>query len=142
MITPEKSDVDIRERSPLALAFLGDGVLELLVRNRLVAVGRMSPGAMHTQAVRMVSAHGQSAALETLQPHLTEKENEIVRRGRNANKASVSKHATVQEYRASTGLEALFGWLYLQNEQERIEELFDYIWQWYLSNEGKPVKKQ
>lgn len=136
MIAPEKTDVDIRERSPLALAFLGDGVLELLVRNRLVAAGRLSPGAMHVQAIRMVSAHGQSAALDILQPHLSDKESEIVRRGRNANKATVSKHATVREYRASTGLEALFGWLYLQDCQERIEELFEHIWQWYLAGEN------
>lgn len=130
--TPQ-SEIDLRERSPLALAFVGDGVLELLVRARLVAQSRLSAGALHRQAIRMVSAKGQFAALADLEPLLTEPEADLVRRGRNASKATVSKHASAQEYRASTGLEALFGWLYLQNRVQRIEELFEVIWQHYVS---------
>lgn len=131
MLQVPHSDIDLRERSPLALAFVGDGVLELLVRARLVAQSRRPAGALHREAIRMVSAKGQFAALVDLEPRLTPQEADIVRRGRNASKASVSKHASAREYRASTGLEALFGWLYLQNNNARIEALFETIWQHY-----------
>ncbi|MDL2293066.1 cysteine--tRNA ligase [Ruminococcaceae bacterium OttesenSCG-928-D13] len=132
MLTFPESEIDLRERSPLALAFVGDGVIELLVRARLVAESRMPAGALHRSAVEMVSARGQFAALHLLEPMLTEQEADIVRRGRNASKATVSKNASAEEYRASTGLEALFGWLYLQNRLERVEELFEPIWQRHL----------
>ena len=132
MLTAPESEIDIRERSPLALAFVGDGVLELLVRTRLVAESRMPPGALHREAVRMVSAKSQFAAMQALQLALTEAELDVLRRGRNANKATASKHATIEEYRASTGMEALFGWLYLKNDLPRIEALFEPLWQHYL----------
>lgn len=127
------SDISLRERSPLALAFVGDGVLELLVRARLVATSRAAPGALHREAVKMVSAAAQATALETLDPLLEDVERDIVRRGRNASKATVSKNASVQQYRASTGLEALFGWLYLQNNTLRMNQLFETLWQIYLT---------
>lgn len=132
MLNSPPSDIDLRERSPLALAFVGDGVLELLVRSRLVAASRMPAGALHRESVQMVSAHAQHGALARLQPLLTPQEETVVRRGRNANKATVSKNASAEEYRASTGLEALFGWLYLQNRLDRIEQLFKPIWEGYL----------
>ena len=96
-----------------------------------MADSRRSPGALHREAVELVSARAQSASLFALEPMLTEDELAIVRRGRNASKATVSKNASQQEYRASTGLEALFGWLYLQNNTPRIEELFGFIWERY-----------
>ena len=111
-ITPE---VDIHEMSPLALAFVGDAVLELLVRGKLVGT----------------TARAQSRELEILEPLLTEQEAAVLRRGKNASKATVAKHATVQEYRASTGLECLLGWLYLQGRGSRIQELFDALWAGY-----------
>lgn len=128
MFDPPKTNIDLRERSPLALAFVGDGVLEMLVRTRLVAMSRQNPAALHREAVEMVSARAQHTLLARLEPGLTEAERDIVRRGRNASKATVSKNATAEEYRSSTGLEALFGWLYLQNEGARIEQLFETIW--------------
>lgn len=127
-----QSEIDIRERSPLALAFLGDSVLELLVRGQLVAHSRLSPGALHREAAQVVSAKGQWDALPALEPLLTPEEAAVLRRGRNASKASVSKHATPQQYKASTGLEAVFGWLYLQNKHQRIWQLFECIWQYHL----------
>ncbi len=133
MLQAPNSDIKITERSPLALAFVGDGVLELLVRSQLVATSRKPSGALHREAVNIVSAKNQFLALTALQEHLTPKEQDIVRRGRNASKATVAKHASAEEYRASTGLEALFGWLYLQNNLERVQQLFDIIWQWHLS---------
>ena len=122
------SDVDLREQSPVSLAFLGDGVLELLVRERLVRRTRLQPSQLHRAAVRFVSAKGQSAALAAVEPMLTERELAVVRRGRNASKAAVAKHATVAEYRASTGFEALIGWLRLSGEDARVREIFDAAW--------------
>ncbi|HIZ48082.1 Mini-ribonuclease 3 [uncultured Subdoligranulum sp.] len=131
MLFETKSEVDIHEMSPLALAFVGDAVLELLVRARLVGTTRMQPNRLHTVATHYVSAHAQSRELEILEPLLTEAEASVLRRGKNASKASVAKHATVQEYRASTGLECLLGWLYLQGQTQRVQELFEALWAGY-----------
>lgn len=120
----EKPQIDIRELSPLALAFVGDGVYELLVRSRLVRTSRLAPGRLHAAAVEYVSAKGQFAALAAIAPLLTEAEQAVVLRGRNASKASVAKHASPEEYRAATALECLFGWLHLRGEAGRIDELF------------------
>ena len=118
--------IDIREQSPLSLAFVGDAVLELLVRQRLVETTRLLPGRLHTVATRYVSARAQSRELAILEPVLTEEEANVLRRGKNASKA---KHATAQEYRASTGFECLLGYLYLKGRNDRILELFDLLWQ-------------
>ena len=119
--------VDVREMSPLSLAFLGDGVLELLVRQRLVAHSRLLPARLHAEAVRYVSARSQFKEVQLIEPLLTEQEKAVLHRGKNANKATVAKHATVEEYRTSTGFECLLGWLYLKGRYERIEELFEVI---------------
>lgn len=131
MLFETKPEVDIHEMSPVALAFVGDAVLELLVRARLVGSTRLQPNRLHTVATHYVSAHAQCRELEILEPLLTEAEANVLRRGKNASKASVAKHATVQEYRASTGLECLLGWLYLQGENDRIQQLFDAVWTEY-----------
>ena len=89
---------------------------------------RLTPGKLHAVCVKYVSAKGQSKALEVIEPLLTEAEQAVLRRGRNASKATVAKHATPQEYRASTGFEALLGWLYLTEQTGRIEELFEALW--------------
>ncbi len=133
MLHMPKGDIDIKERSPLALAFVGDGVLELLARSHIVANSRAPAGVLHRKAVQIVSAKAQFAALKELMPILHEDELAVVKRGRNATKASVSKNASAEEYRASTGLEALFGWLYLQDETQRLQELFSVIWEHYLA---------
>lgn len=131
MLFQTKPEVDIHEMSPVALAFVGDAVLELLVRARLVGSTRLQPNRLHTVATHYVSAHAQCRELEILEPLLTEAEANVLRRGKNASKASVAKHATVQEYRASTGLECLLGWLYLRGENDRIQQLFDAVWTEY-----------
>ena len=131
MLFETKPEVDIHEMSPVALAFVGDAVLELLVRARLVGSTRLQPNRLHTVATHYVSAHAQCRELEILEPLLTEAEANVLRRGKNASKASVAKHATVQEYRASTGLEGLLGWLYLRGENDRIQQLFDAVWTEY-----------
>ena len=131
MLFETKPEVDIHEMSPVALAFVGDAVLELLVRARLVGSTRLQPNRLHTVATHYVSAHAPCRELEILEPLLTEAEANVLRRGKNASKASVAKHATVQEYRASTGLECLLGWLYLRGENDRIQQLFDAVWTEY-----------
>lgn len=141
MLWEAKPEIDLREQSPIALAFVGDGVFEALVRARLVERTRLVPGRLHAAAVHFVCAKGQCEALERLEPMLTEEERAVVRRGKNATKATVAKHATPREYRASTALESLFGWLYLQNRLERLEELFDVVWDALLPGlDTKPQK--
>lgn len=131
MLFEANPEIDIREQSPLNLAFVGDGVFELLVRQRLVERTRLAPGKLHAACVKYVSAKGQNKALAVLEGELTETEQAVLRRGKNASKASVAKHATPQEYRASTGFEALFGWLFLTGQNQRIQELFDLLWERY-----------
>ena len=135
MNEPEK--IDPRELSPLALAFVGDAVLELLVRARLVGTTRLQPNRLHTVATHYVSAHAQNLELDIIEPMLTDAEAAVLRRGKNASKATVAKHATVQEYRASTGFECLLGWLYLNGQLDRVHELFDTLWQQFDPNETR-----
>lgn len=126
---PEQSDkVDIRTLNPLCLALVGDAVLELLVRQRLVEHSNLSAGKINAIKVKYVSARAQMREAKLLEPVLSEQELEWYKRGRNANKATVAKHATMAEYRASTGLECLLGWLQLKGESDRIAELFEMIW--------------
>ncbi|MBC5582071.1 cysteine--tRNA ligase [Anaerofilum sp. BX8] len=129
MLFTSENEIDLRERSPLALAFVGDGVYELLVRAREVERTRLKPNRLHSGAVRFVSARGQFEALQYLEPMLTEAEKDLVRRGHNASKATVAKNASPEEYRASTGFECLLGYLYLEGRNDRIEELFNAVWE-------------
>ena len=124
-----KDSLDLRLLNPMTLAFVGDGVYELLVRERLVRYHRLAPGRLHAAAVKYVSAVGQFRAAALLEEKLTEAEKDQLRRGKNASKATVAKHATPEEYRCSTGFEALLGWLYLQGQTDRIRQLFDFIWE-------------
>lgn len=128
MLFEAEPQVDIREMNPLSLAFMGDGVLELLVRQHLVERSRLLPGKLHAEAVRYVSARSQFLEMKLLEPMLTEEEHAVFRRGKNANKATVAKHASVEEYRTSTGFECLLGWLYLKGRNKRIMELMDVLW--------------
>ena len=129
MLPESVPEINIKEMSPLALAFVGDAVLELLVRSRLVGTTRLQPGRLHSVATQYVSARAQFRELAALEPLLTEQEAAVLRRGKNDSKATVAKHATAQEYRASTGLECLLGWLYLQGQNDRVAQLFEVLWQ-------------
>ncbi len=120
----------VREHSPLALAFVGDGVYELLVRAREVERTRLQPGRLHGGAVRFVSAKGQFEALQFLEPMLTEAgEGSGAPRPQRQQGHGGSKHASPEEYRASTGFECLLGYLYLTGQNDRIQELFDAVWE-------------
>lgn len=112
-------NVDVRTVSPLALAFVGDGVYEMLVRERLVCLANRPPRELHREAVKLVRAEAQSEAMERLMPLLTEKETAVYKRGRNAHTARNS-----EEYHRATGLETLFGYLYLSGDIARVQELF------------------
>ena len=124
----ESEKIDPRELSPLALAFVGDSVLELLVRQRLVEHHRLSAGKLNAEKVKYVSAKAQFREEQLLEPLFTEDELAVFKRGRNASKASVAKHASPEEYRASTGFECLLGWLYLNGQLERVHQLVEVLW--------------
>lgn len=114
---------DPRELNPLQMAYLGDTLHDLYVRSMLVS-RKMSVGAMHKQAVRMVSAAAQARMLEAIEPELTEQEVDITRRGRNAQaKHAAPKHADPADYAHATGLEALWGYLYVTKQTDRLDTL-------------------
>ncbi|MBQ2251865.1 MAG: ribonuclease III [Clostridia bacterium] len=110
--------------SSCELAYLGDAVIELLTRARLVEKGIHGAGNLNKAALGYVTAVAQSAALEKLLPALTEKETEVFKRGRNQHSASIPKSASAAQYRRATGFEALFGYLWLGGEHERAKYLF------------------
>ena len=103
------------------LAYLGDCVYELLVREYLVRRGCMKPS---VESLAYVTAHVQSGVIEKLLPHLTAEEEDAYKRGRNIGHSNVPKSSTAAEYRRATGLESLFGWLHLTGQSERLRELF------------------
>ena len=110
--------------SSLGLAHLGDAVFELMVRSWLCLHGKASARGLHKATVRYVAAPAQARAVEKVLPLLSEEEHDVFRRGRNTSPHSVPQNASRAEYQAATGLEALFGWLYLQGKTERLNELF------------------
>ena len=121
---PEMDVRDVNKISILGLAHVGDGVYELLVRSMLCQSGHTALLDLHKSTVNMVKAAAQAAAAEKLLEGLDGDELAIYKRGRNAHVHSVPKNADIGQYHAATGLEALFGWLYLQGKLERINRLF------------------
>lgn len=119
-----------------ALAYFGDAVFELLVRRQLLSTGISNPGKLSAMALTFVRATAQSAGLEALLPILTAEEEAVYRRGRNA-AGPHPKSATVGEYRRATGLEALFGYLYLKGDSARLETLFARYYQDRSSHENE-----
>ncbi|MBE6702970.1 MAG: ribonuclease III [Ruminococcaceae bacterium] len=117
-------EFDHRTAGTASLAYLGDAVLELLVRERLVAAGYTAPKVLNAKALHFVRASAQAQAMERIAPLLTEEEAGAFRRGRNIGHTNTPKSATVAEYRSATGMEALFGYLHIKGEQARIKELF------------------
>ena len=112
-------DIDLHTLSPLALAFVGDGVYSLMVRERLLSQANRPVNDLHRMAVREVRAEAQAAAIDRLLPLLTEEEEAVFKRGRNAHTARSGA-----DYHRATGLEALFGYLYLAGRVDRVRELF------------------
>ena len=125
------SDKDALQYSPLSLAFIGDCVYEQMVRTRLILLANMPANKLHKLAVKRVCAEYQAQAVRKWfdEELLDEKELEVFKRGRNSSGIAAPKHSTVNEYRTATGLECLFGFLYLTGKQERLNVLFGSAWE-------------
>ncbi len=120
-------DVNAKQLSPLNLAFIGDCIYEILVREMLVTNANRPVNDLHKESVKFVSAKAQTEAFEKIKGILTEEETAIYKRGRNAKVGHSPKSATEGEYHCATGVEALFGYLYLTEQTDRIKELFSKI---------------
>ena len=105
----EEKEVDVRTYSPLAFAYIGDGVFDLIIRTIVVGRGNTQTNKLHYRTSHIVKAHTQAEMIQKLLPYLTEEEQNIYRRGRNAKSSTVAKNATPSDYRKATGFEALLG---------------------------------
>ena len=119
------SEKDARMLSPLKLAYLGDAVLDLYVREHMVKNDMGKAGKLHKKAVSIVNATAQARFAQSLEPTFSETEADIFRRGRNAKSGMVPKNSPVADYRIATGFEALLGYLYLCGQYDRLNEILD-----------------
>ena len=115
--------IDVCSYSPLALAYMGDAVYEVLIRTRVMNRGSMQVNKMHKKSASLVKAEAQARMIQALQEELTEEETAVYKRGRNAHSASSAKNASIRDYRMATGFEALVGYLYLTGQYERLLKL-------------------
>ena len=114
---------DIRTYSPLTLAYVGDAVYELVIRTMIISKGNAPVNKLHKRSAALVKAPAQAQMMKVIEPLLSEEELHIYKRGRNAKSYTSAKNASVIDYRIATGFEALMGWFYLQERQERMLEL-------------------
>lgn len=124
-----KDNIDVKTLSTASLAYLGDSVIELCVREYLISRGISSSSQLNEEALKFVRASAQAEAVKRILDLLDEDENAAFRRGRNIGHTNTPKSATVAEYRMATGMEALFGWLHVNGRQERINSLFRLAYQ-------------
>jgi len=122
-MTFQGTKINLQSYSPLTLAYIGDSIFDLCIRTLVVEQGNRSPNSLHRDASRLVNAAAQSAMADAIMPDLTEEEVHVFKRGRNAKSYTTAKNATVVDYRKATGLEALFGYLYLKDETDRLLSL-------------------
>ena len=115
--------------APHSLAYLGDAVYEVVIRSVIVEKGDVPAKKMNQEAVGFARASAQARLIRAIREELTEEEQEIFRRGRNANPGTRSRHSSMSEYRLATGFEALIGWLYLKGETERLLHLIHLGWE-------------
>ena len=127
MIEISEKKISGNSLNGLSLAFIGDAVYEIMVREHLLENGSLQVGKLHKMAVEMVRASFQADVFDFLEPIVDEAEKGILHRGRNASATHIPKGANAIEYRKATGVEALFGWLYLEQKTERLDELFEMI---------------
>jgi ribonuclease III family protein len=119
---------EARQLNPLVLAFIGDAIYEIFIRTYLVDKNRdMSVHKLHVNCISYVKAHAQSEFIKALEERLTEEELAIFKRGRNSKSGTVPKNADLQEYKAATGFEALIGYLYITEQTERLNYLFNSV---------------
>ena len=127
MLESTENKISGNSLNGLSLAFIGDAVYEVMVREHLLANGSLQVGKLHKMAVEMVRASFQADIFDFLEPIISEEECSILHRGRNASATHIPKGANAIEYRKATGVEALFGWLYMEHKNDRIKELFEMI---------------
>ncbi len=120
-------DFDLRQISPLTLSFIGDGVYDLMVREYVISLANRPVGQLNKRKVNVVNCKFQAECAKALEPHLTEEETVIYKRGKNANVHTIPKNANRQDYHTATGFEALFGYLYLKKDIKRLRELFNML---------------
>ena len=123
IIDRNKDISEVNQLSPLVWAYIGDCVYEVFIRTNLVNNSTAKPHRLHIETIKYVKAKAQADILARIKDSLTEKEKEIVRRGRNAEKHHVAKNASVAEYSQATAFEALIGYLYLTKQDERLKEI-------------------
>ena len=125
MLTEPLSQAQLMGLSPPALASVGDSVYDLMIRTELCAGGVSRAGRLHQKRVEMVNANAQAEAARRLEPHLTEQETDIFRRGRNAQPGSIPPSASREDYQTATAFETLLGWLYLSGQYNRLRACFE-----------------
>lgn len=128
------TEKEARQLSPLVMAFVGDGVFTLYVRSRLAENSRAKAGTLHKRASKFVSAAYQAFVMDALAPELTEEEEGVARRAKNAHNNTVAKNATVIDYKRATAFEAVLGYLSLSGQRERLGYILDKA---YLLDEQK-----
>ncbi|MCR4925338.1 MAG: ribonuclease III [Clostridiales bacterium] len=116
-----------KQLSPLTLAFIGDTVYDLFVREMLICQANRPANKLHREAVKRVRAKAQAQAVELILPLLTDEEKDILKRGRNAHTNHLPKNASESDYHYATGFEALLGYIYLKGDIERLRTIFSYI---------------
>ena len=119
----QMEEVDIREYSPLTLAYIGDCVYDLVIKSLVINAGNKQVNKLHQETSSLVQASTQSLMMRVMQEHLTEEEHAVYKRGRNAKSVSPAKNQSITDYRRATGFEALLGYLYLQKDYKRLLEL-------------------
>lgn len=127
LTSPGLSVAELNQMSPLAMAYVGDAVFELAIRSRKTIDRPRKIREIHQEVVNLVNAEKQAQFLREIEGCLTEEEMAVVKRGRNAKSHSVPRHAVTADYRWSTGLEALFGYLYLKGDERRLQEILGLI---------------
>jgi ribonuclease-3 family protein len=124
----ELRNVDVKQLNALALAYMGDAVLEIAIREHLLRVGRVKPKVLHREATHYVSAKAQSMVIHQMidENYFTEEEMAVLKRGRNAKSGSIPKNTDVQTYNYSSAFEAVLGYLYLTGQLERVDAIIQY----------------
>ena len=126
--------VNAYQYSPLALAYMGDSILDLLVKKYFVTHSNMQPHKYHVEVSKIVKAVNQADYIDQIMEELSEDELDVYKRGRNTNTHSKAKNATMGQYRKATGLEALFGYLYLKGDMDRLQYFVDGMIRQYLES--------
>lgn len=119
----QMEEVDIREYSPLTLAYIGDCVYDLVIKSLVINSGNKQVNKLHQETSKLVQASTQSLMMRTMQECLTEEEHAVYKRGRNAKSVSPAKNQSITDYRRATGFEALLGYLYLKKDYKRLLNL-------------------